>query len=115
MNPQARHQSSRPRRREWRAAGCARSWSRASAPGRLRSCSGTAESRTIDADPRAAGPLSPDEALAGFELEPGYRIELAAAEPLVRIPSPSRSTNAAGCIVAENRGYPDPLEGAPAD
>src|SRR5688572_21365664 len=30
----------------------------------------------------ASGPLSPAQALAGFELEPGYRIEVAAAEPV---------------------------------
>ena len=81
---------------------------------RLRSCSETRASRTIDATPRAAGPLSPDEALAGFELEPGYRIELAAAEPLIRDPVAVAFDDRGRMYVVENRGYPGPLEGAEA-
>jgi hypothetical protein len=57
-------------------------------------CAGSSASSTIEPQTqspdrqgqRAAGLLSPDEALAGFELEPGYRIELAAAEPLIKDP-----------------------------
>ena len=62
---------------------------------------------------RAAGPLSPDEALAGFELEPGHRIELAAAEPLIRDPVAIAFDERGRMYVVENRGYPGPLEGAP--
>jgi putative membrane-bound dehydrogenase-like protein len=61
---------------------------------------------------RAAGPLSPDEALASFELEPGYRIELAAAEPLIQSPVAVAFDERGRMYVVENRGYPGPLEGA---
>ena len=57
-------------------------------------------------------PLSPEEALAGFELEPGYRIELAAAEPLVQSPLAMAFDEHGRLYVVENRGYPGPLEGA---
>ena len=59
------------------------------------------------------GPLSPQDALAGFELEPGYRIELVAAEPLVRNPVAIAFDERGRLFVVENRGYPDPLDGAP--
>lgn len=62
---------------------------------------------------RAAGPLSPDEALAGFTLEPGYRIELAAAEPLIKDPVAIAFDERGRMYVVENRGYPGPLEGSP--
>ena len=58
-------------------------------------------------------PLTPAEALASFELEPGYRIELAAAEPLVRSPVAMAFDERGRMYVAESRGYPGPLEGAP--
>ena len=60
------------------------------------------------------GPLSPEDALASFELEPGYRIELAAAEPLVKSPVAIAFDERGRMYVVENRGYPDPLEGSPA-
>src|SRR5262245_22905802 len=44
----------------------------------------TQDSKRADAGHR--GPLSPQEALTSFELEPGYRIELAASEPLTKDP-----------------------------
>jgi putative membrane-bound dehydrogenase-like protein len=56
--------------------------------------------------------LSPDEALATFELEPGYRIELAAAEPLIRDPVAIAFDERGRMFVVENRGYPGALEGA---
>lgn len=56
-------------------------------------------------------PLSPAEALAGFALEPGYRIDLVAAEPLVRDPVAIAFDERGRLYVVENRGYPDPLEG----
>lgn len=58
-------------------------------------------------------PLSPDEALAGFVLEPGYRIDLVAAEPLVEDPVAIAFDERGRLYVVENRGYPDPLEGEP--
>jgi putative membrane-bound dehydrogenase-like protein len=62
--------------------------------------------------PQTDGPLSPDEALASFELEPGYRIELAAAEPLIKDPVAIAFDERGRLYVVENRGYPGPLEGA---
>ena len=61
---------------------------------------------------RADGPLSPAEALASFELEAGYRIELAAAEPLIQSPVAIAFDERGRMYVVENRGYPGPLEGA---
>jgi putative membrane-bound dehydrogenase-like protein len=58
--------------------------------------------------------LSPAEALASFTLEPGYRIDLVAAEPLVQSPVAIAFDDRGRMYVAENRGYPDPLEGEPA-
>jgi putative membrane-bound dehydrogenase-like protein len=63
--------------------------------------------------PRSDGPLPPDEAIARFELEPGYRIELAASEPLIRDPVAMAFDERGRLFVVENRGYPGPLEGAP--
>ena len=65
-------------------------------------------------DRRAAGPLSPTEALASFQLEPGYRIELAAAEPLIKDPVAMAFDDRGRMFVVENGGYPGPLEGADA-
>ncbi|MGH9372481.1 MAG: PVC-type heme-binding CxxCH protein, partial [Vicinamibacterales bacterium] len=59
------------------------------------------------------GPLSPQEALESFELEPGYRVELAAAEPLIRDPVAIAFDERGRLYVVENRGYPGPLEGEP--
>ncbi|BCS34745.1 cytochrome c [Luteitalea sp. TBR-22] len=68
--------------------------------------------------PRAAAddrrPLSTDAALASFVLEPGYRIDLVAAEPLVQSPVAIAFDERGRLYVVENRGYPDPLEGQPA-
>jgi putative membrane-bound dehydrogenase-like protein len=58
--------------------------------------------------------LSPAEALSTFVVEPGYRIDLVAAEPLVQSPVAIAFDDRGRMYVAENRGYPDPLEGAPA-
>ena len=59
-------------------------------------------------------PLSPSAALARFVVEPGYRIDLVAAEPLVQSPVAIAFDDRGRMYVAENRGYPDPLEGEPA-
>ena len=58
--------------------------------------------------------LSPAEALASFVVEPGYRIDLVAAEPVVQSPVAIAFDDRGRMYVAENRGYPDPLEGEPA-
>ena len=58
--------------------------------------------------------LSAAEALSSFVVEPGYRIDLVAAEPLVQSPVAIAFDEAGRIYVAENRGYPDPLEGQPA-
>lgn len=58
--------------------------------------------------------MSPAEALATFVVEPGYRIDLVAAEPLVQSPVAIAFDDRGRMYVAENRGYPDPLEGEPA-
>ncbi len=50
-------------------------------------------------------------ALASFQLEPGLRIELIAAEPLVIDPVAFAFDENRVMYVAENRGYPDPAEG----
>jgi len=52
------------------------------------------------------GPLSPDRALASFDTEPGLRVELVAAEPLIDSPSALAFDERGRLFVAENRGYP---------
>src|SRR5690606_29300295 len=52
------------------------------------------------------GPLTPDQALASFKLEPGLKIELVAAEPLVVDPVAIAFDENGKMFVAENRGYP---------
>jgi hypothetical protein len=58
--------------------------------------------------------LSPAEARASFVLEPGYRVDLVAAEPLIQSPVAIAFDDRGRLYVVENRGYPDPLEGEPA-
>jgi putative membrane-bound dehydrogenase-like protein len=72
-------------------------------------CSGWSASGQRD----TSTPLSPSEALASFELEPGYRIELAAAEPLIKAPVAIAFDERGRLFVVENRGYPGALEGVP--
>jgi putative membrane-bound dehydrogenase-like protein len=55
--------------------------------------------------------LAPAEALRSFQLEPGLRIELVAAEPLVINPVAFVFDGPGRLYVAEGRGYPDPVEG----
>jgi putative membrane-bound dehydrogenase-like protein len=66
------------------------------------------------AAPQDRLPLSPAEALAGLVVEPGYRVDLAVAEPLVQSPVAIAFDERGRMYVAENRGYPDPLEDEPA-
>ena len=54
----------------------------------------------------APGPLSPAEALEAFKVEPGARVELAAAEPLVRDPVALCFGDAGRMFVVEGRSYP---------
>jgi putative membrane-bound dehydrogenase-like protein len=54
----------------------------------------------------ASSPLSPDQALASFQVEPGLKAELVAAEPLVVAPCALAWDEQERLYVAENRGYP---------
>ncbi len=57
-------------------------------------------------------PLAPAEALKAFEVAPGLRVELVAAEPLVASPCAIAFDAKGRLFVAENRGYPiGPKEG----
>ena len=57
-------------------------------------------------------PLSPQDALKAFEVIPGLRVELVAAEPLVVAPCAIAFDAKGRLFVAENRGYPiGPKEG----
>src|SRR5438445_7646618 len=59
-------------------------------------------------------PLTPDQALASFQCEPGLRIELVAAEPIVVDPVAMAFDETGRLYVVENRGYPTgPGEGKP--
>jgi len=68
----------------------------------------------LAAAPQDRPPLPPVEALASLIAEPGYRVDLVAAEPLVQSPVAIAFDERGRIYVAENRGYPDPLEGEPA-
>ncbi|MCE6992468.1 PVC-type heme-binding CxxCH protein [Dyadobacter sp. CY323] len=50
-------------------------------------------------------------ALEGFQIEPGMRIDLIAAEPLVASPVAIAFDENKAMYVVEDRGYPDPAEG----
>ncbi len=52
------------------------------------------------------GPLTPEEAIASFQLEPGLKIELVAAEPLVIDPVAVAFDEQGRMFVVEDRGYP---------
>jgi putative membrane-bound dehydrogenase-like protein len=54
----------------------------------------------------AEPPLSPAAALAAFRVDPGLRVELAVAEPLVESPVALAFDARGRMFVAENRGYP---------
>lgn len=51
-------------------------------------------------------PSTPDQALAAFQCDPGLRVELVAAEPLVFQPCAMAWDAEGHLFVAENRGYP---------
>jgi putative membrane-bound dehydrogenase-like protein len=52
------------------------------------------------------GPINPEEALTTFELEPGYKIELVASEPLVSDPVDMEIDEYGRLYVVELHGYP---------
>lgn len=59
-----------------------------------------------DTPPASTPPYAPDAALATFAVEPGFRIELFAAEPLVRDPVAMEVDEAGRLYVVEMPGYP---------
>jgi putative membrane-bound dehydrogenase-like protein len=60
------------------------------------------------------GPLGPEEAPRSFRLEPGLRLELVAAEPMIESPVALAFDERGRLYVAENRGYPTgPAPGQP--
>lgn len=75
-------------------------------PGWVIACLLAGASASAAEPPRPAGPLSPAEAHAAFELEPGLTVDLAAAEPLVVSPCAVAWDEHGRMYVAENRGYP---------
>jgi len=52
------------------------------------------------------GPIDPEEALTTFELEPGYKIELIASEPLISDPVDMEIDEYGRLYVVELHGYP---------
>ena len=52
------------------------------------------------------GPLTPDQALRSFQLDPGLVVEVVAAEPVVGDPVALAFDERGRMFVAENRGYP---------
>ncbi len=51
-------------------------------------------------------PLTPEQSLAAFKVEPGLRVEIVAAEPLVVAPVAIAFDERGRLFVAEGRGYP---------
>lgn len=51
-------------------------------------------------------PVSPDKAISTFALEPGFKIELVAAEPLIADPVAMEIDENGNMYVVENHGYP---------
>jgi putative membrane-bound dehydrogenase-like protein len=69
---------------------------------------------SVAADAMVKSPLTPEQALKTFDTEPGLRVELVAAEPLVVSPSACAFDERGRMYVAENRGYPlGPAPGKP--
>lgn len=60
----------------------------------------------VGAPARPLGNLSPDEALRAFETEPGFAVDLIAAEPLVVDPVALAFDERGRLFAAENRDYP---------
>src|SRR5881397_635763 len=60
----------------------------------------------VRAQAQSDSPLTPEQALGSFRLEPGLRIELVAAEPLVVDPVALAFDERGRMYVVEDRGYP---------
>lgn len=58
------------------------------------------------------GPVAPEDALATFQLEPGFKIELVAAEPLVSDPVDMEIDEEGRLYIVEMHGYPLDKSGA---
>lgn len=58
------------------------------------------------------GPVTPENALATFQLEPGFKIELIAAEPLVSDPVDMEIDEEGRLYIVEMHGYPLDKSGA---
>ena len=72
------------------------------------------DSNPPQSKPELDGPLTPDRAANTFRIEPGLRLELVAAEPLVVSPVALAFDERGRMFVAENEGYPTgPGEGKP--
>lgn len=56
--------------------------------------------------PTRDGPLAPDQAPRSFRVQPGLRVELVAAEPLIASPVAMAFDERGRLYVVENRGYP---------
>src|SRR5690349_7764249 len=52
------------------------------------------------------GPLTPEQALRAFQVDPGLVVEIVAAEPVVGDPVALAFDERGRMFVAENRGYP---------
>ena len=59
-----------------------------------------------------ARPHSPAEAIAGFELPPGYRLELVASEPMIHEPAVIAWDGNGRMYVAEMRTYMQDIDGS---
>jgi len=68
-----------------------------------------------DLEVPAAPVLSPEEALASFALEPGFEIQLVAAEPLVEDPVAIAFDGDGGLWVCEMRGFMPDIDGTNED
>ena len=60
----------------------------------------------------AALPRSPEEALRSFQLQPGFRIELVASEPMIEDPVAMAFDESGRLWVVEMRGYMNDIEGS---
>jgi len=56
--------------------------------------------------PRLTGPLSAEKALESFRVQPGLRVELVAAEPMIESPVAMAFDERGRLFVVEDRGYP---------
>lgn len=62
------------------------------------------------------GPLTPEQAIASFKIEPGLRVEVVAAEPMVIDPVAIGFDEKGQLYVVEDRGYPlGPGKGKPGE